>query len=360
MAELNPNKFAEYMQEALYGEEGFYTLGGGAGRTRDYLTSPEVGDLFGYVVASYIDDWYDSLDVDTPAIVIEAGAGPGSLAASIARASLRNAANIDYRLVDISPAHRSISEEKLRSISPEFMWSVHETLPECDVPTLVIANELLDNLVFDIGRTMDVYQQYAPDRIASIPPALGYFGIHGNIDSLTGANAPMNLGDYRIPLHTGIAEWFSDLVQVTSNVTDLSLLFFDYIKSVTRMHDENWLRLYANNQRIVGVDNVLTALEGGVRGDITTDVTSEDMHVLLDTEGFSKIVLESQEQWLFKNGIDAYCVPVGDGSSYNQLQQWMQGDKQSLTSSSFARERETLMDENGLGAFTVITARRAI
>ncbi len=360
MAELNVNNFAEYMQEALYGPEGFYTKGGGAGRTRDYITSPEVGDLFGFVIAPYIDDWYDSLEIDTPAIVVEAGCGPGSLAASIARASLRNAEYIDYRLVEISPAHRYTCEEKLQKISPQFTWSVHESLPECDAPTLVIANELLDNLVFDIGRTTDVYQQYAPDRIASIPPALGYFGIHGNIDSLTGANAPMDLGDYRIPLHTGIAGWFSELIQATSNVTDLSLLFFDYVKSVTHMQDENWLRLYANNQRIVGVDNVLTALEGGVRGDITTDVTSEDMHVLLDSEGFSKIVLESQEQWLFKNGIDAYCVPVGGGSSYNQLQQWMVGDMQSLISSSFAHERETLMDENGLGAFTVITARRAI
>ena len=48
------NNFADYMQEVLYGDDGFYTKGGGSGRTKDFLTSPEVGDLFGRVLADYL------------------------------------------------------------------------------------------------------------------------------------------------------------------------------------------------------------------------------------------------------------------------------------------------------------------
>jgi SAM-dependent MidA family methyltransferase len=45
------------MDDALYGPEGFYMRpdGGSAGRRGDFLTSPEVGPLFGAVLARAID-----------------------------------------------------------------------------------------------------------------------------------------------------------------------------------------------------------------------------------------------------------------------------------------------------------------
>lgn len=355
--------FSAFMREALYGNEGFYTQGGGAGRDRDYITSPEVGDLFGYVIAQFIDRWYDDLETDGAAIVVEAGCGPGSLGASISRANMKNASNIDYRLVEISPEHRATCETKLREADPEFTWSVHELVPECDAPTLVIANELFDNLVFNIGYADEAYGPYAPDELER--PLLGLdtyakFGVFKDIDLLGAANAPHDLGHFRIPLHTGMVEWITDLIQATQNVTDLSLLLFDYAKSVKDFEDENWLRLYANNQRIVGVDNVLSALESGVRGDITTDVTKEDLSVILDMEGFSKIVLSTQTEWLVRNGVDDFCLPIDAASQYDQLEALVKGNDESVKVMSFTRERDILTDENGLGAFTVATARRQI
>jgi len=58
--EPQPVPFDEFMREALYGENGFYTRpdGGHAGRRGDFLTSPEVGPLFGAVIANYLDaEW---------------------------------------------------------------------------------------------------------------------------------------------------------------------------------------------------------------------------------------------------------------------------------------------------------------
>ena len=47
-----PIGFDEFMDVALYDPQvGFYMRGGGAGRRRDFLTSPEVGPLFGAVLA---------------------------------------------------------------------------------------------------------------------------------------------------------------------------------------------------------------------------------------------------------------------------------------------------------------------
>ncbi len=76
--------FSEYMQLALCGECGFYTTGGRAGRQGgDFITSPEVGPLFGTVIAREFDAWWKELGSPSRFDVVECGAGPGTLARSI-------------------------------------------------------------------------------------------------------------------------------------------------------------------------------------------------------------------------------------------------------------------------------------
>ena len=53
---------------------------GGAGRAgRDFVTSPEVGQLFGALVARALDGWWRDAGAPDPFLVIEAGAGRGRL-----------------------------------------------------------------------------------------------------------------------------------------------------------------------------------------------------------------------------------------------------------------------------------------
>ena len=49
----------------------------GAGRRADFLTSPEVGPLFGAVIARALDAWWDELGRPDPFTVVEAAAGSG-------------------------------------------------------------------------------------------------------------------------------------------------------------------------------------------------------------------------------------------------------------------------------------------
>ena len=52
-------RFDQFMNEALYGAYGFYTSGvGRAGRRGDFITSPEIGPLFGTVIARALDAWW--------------------------------------------------------------------------------------------------------------------------------------------------------------------------------------------------------------------------------------------------------------------------------------------------------------
>ena len=82
--------FSEFQRLALYGPNGFYTRpdGGRAGRRRgDFITSSEVGPLFGVVLARYLDDVWRTLGEPSPFVVVDAGAGPGTLARTIAAAA---------------------------------------------------------------------------------------------------------------------------------------------------------------------------------------------------------------------------------------------------------------------------------
>src|SRR5690606_25545762 len=119
----------------------FYTGGGGAGRRRDFLTSPEVGPLFGAVVARALDAWWDEAGRPARFPVVEAGAGPGTLARSVLAARPRCADALELVLVERAAVQWATHPDGLRSVAE---------LPTAGAlgpgPVTVIANELLDNL----------------------------------------------------------------------------------------------------------------------------------------------------------------------------------------------------------------------
>src|SRR5256885_14580399 len=68
------------MEAALYDPAGgFFARAGGAGRAgSDFITSVEVGSLFGALVARAVDGWWDGLGRPDPFLVVDAGAGRGA------------------------------------------------------------------------------------------------------------------------------------------------------------------------------------------------------------------------------------------------------------------------------------------
>ena len=73
---------------------------------RDFVTSPEVGTLFGALVARALDASWHELGAPDPFVVIEAGAGRGRLAADVLRAAPACAPALRYVLVERSAALR--------------------------------------------------------------------------------------------------------------------------------------------------------------------------------------------------------------------------------------------------------------
>ena len=89
-------RYSAVVEAALYdADDGFYARGDRAGRQGDFITSPEVGPLFGAVLARALDAWWDGLGAPTRSWS-EYGAGRGVLAGSVAAAEPRCRAALRY------------------------------------------------------------------------------------------------------------------------------------------------------------------------------------------------------------------------------------------------------------------------
>ncbi len=317
------------MHIALYGEQGFYTAGGSAGRRGDFITSPEVGPLFGAVLARMVDSLWHQLGEPNQFTVIEAGAGPGTLARAFRAAQPDCLAAVSYVAVEVSAQQRALH--------PDWVTSV-ETMPTEPIVGVVIANELLDNLAFRlfvmdggwreafvIARTDGAFAEVLrpADDLDHLP--LPQSATHGS----------------RVPVQARAADW---LAQTRALVTHGTVLVIDYASATTAglaiRPWREWLRTYRGHER-----GGHYLAEPGTQ-DITAEVALDQ---LLGDSGHLANV-RTQRQYLQCWGIDDL---VAEGQRiWNE--QAARPTVVALTMRSRVREAEALCDPQGLGAFIVV------
>jgi SAM-dependent MidA family methyltransferase len=323
--------FERFMELALYGAEGFYTKadGGSAGRRGDFITSPEVGPLFGTVVARYLDAEWKRIGRPDVFTVVDAGAGPGTLARSILAADLECGDALRYVAVEVSAGQRARHPEGIDSLA---------SMPEDEFDGVVLANELLDNLpfrlaVFDAGwreAFVDVGSDgrfvellSAPiDPVPSCLPAAGAFGA-------------------RAPLVDRAAAFVED---ARGLIRRGSVVVIDYGTPITAMLAgrpyREWLRTYRGNER---GEHYLSAVG---RQDITIEVPIDQ---LPEPDN-----VRSQAQFLQLWGIDDL---VAEGKRIWEEQAARPG-LEAMKMRSRVSEAEALLDPDGLGGFLVAEWRR--
>ena len=317
--------FSEYMQLALYGQGGFYTTGGRAGRRGgDFITSPEDGPLFGTVIARALDTWWKELGSPSRFDVVECGAGQGTLARSILAAQPECADAMHYVAVEISASQRALHPQGVESC---------ETMPDGPITGVILANELLDNLPFRLfvfdGSWMEAFVSQstggqfvevlrAPDVVPSCLPQ----------------TAPLGS---RAPIQTAAASWVRDCL---AKITQGRLLLFDYCSASTPdialTPWREWLRTYRDQDR---GNHYLT--DPGLQ-DITAQVMLDQLPV-----GFtSSNQIDFLKQW----GIDDL---VSEGNAYWESIKHAP-DVAAMKMRSRSTEAKSLTDSLGLGLFETV------
>jgi len=142
-----PLSVAAYMAMALHDpDEGYYARCHPIGAQGDFITAPEISQVFGELIGLWCAVVWGELGRPDPVILAELGPGRGELMSDLLRAAARVP---DFRralrlhLVEASAPLRTEQQRRLAQFEP--IWvSRPEDLP--DGPMLLVANEFLDAL----------------------------------------------------------------------------------------------------------------------------------------------------------------------------------------------------------------------
>lgn len=350
-----PLPFSAVVEAALYDPAtGFFTSGAGApGRRGDFITSPEVGPLFGAVLARALDTWWDQAGRPDPFVVIDAGAGTGALAVAILAAEPRCAPALHYVLVERSPALRSRHGEHLALAPPATSLGVEGAgdgpvvvslgeMPAGKFSGVVIANELLDNLAFDlIERIADGWNEV----LVGAEPGTNTL----DWTSVPASDAAAQAGDRFapdapvgaiIPWQRRAGEWARDALGLL-DAGRLVVIDYGVAETISLAHRPvaEWLRTYKGHERAGG------PLESLGESDITVDVCIDQL-----AHGVGRApTVTTQAAFLRAHGIDEL---VAEGRRI-----WTErahlGDLAAIRGRSRVNESEALLDPDGLGAFLV-------
>jgi SAM-dependent MidA family methyltransferase len=139
IATNGPIPVATYMAQA---NAHYYAQGAAIGRQGDFVTAPEVSQMFGELVGLWFADLWERAGRPHPAHYVELGPGRGTMAVDVLRAMASAGLNPAVELIETSSALREQQAGKL----PKARWHDQlDSLPS-DGPLLIVANEFFDAL----------------------------------------------------------------------------------------------------------------------------------------------------------------------------------------------------------------------
>lgn len=340
--EVGPIGFDEYVDHALYAPGlGFYAAGGGSGRRRDFLTSPEVGPLFGTVLARALDTWWVELGRPDQYLVVEAGAGVGTLARSLLAAVDRCRGALELVLVE--EAEVQWSGHPAGATSRRDLPAPGELGPG---PVVVLANELLDNLPFGLveltaeGWCEVVVGATGPDErgdrslvelVVPLEPRRAAW-----CRGVAGREAEVGT---RLPVQAAAAEWLDRALGLAAGGRVVAIDYASRTRELARRPWTEWVRTYASHGRAGH------PLHHPGSADITVEVAADQ---LAGVEPPSRD--RDQATFLRAHGLDE-LVEAGAAA-------WRAtgsaGGLEAIAGRSRVHEADALTDPTGLGAFRVL------
>jgi len=152
IAASGPIGVGDFMAACLFDpQHGYYTTREPFGREGDFITAPEVSQMFGELVAVRLLQAWQAAGSPLPATIAEIGPGRGTLMKDIVRTLRRLAPDLasaaDFALVEASPRLVAVQKETLRDAGPTFAWhATVDMLPR--QPLFIAGNEIFDALPF--------------------------------------------------------------------------------------------------------------------------------------------------------------------------------------------------------------------
>ncbi len=321
-----PVGFDVFMAIALYDPDvGFYaTTGRAGGRRGDFITSPETGPLFGVLVGRYLDHVWHDLGEPGDFTLVDAGAGPATLARSVRAADPECLDSLRIVCVEVSAAQRALHPDGVES---------RADLPDEPITGVIFANELLDNLPFRIadfeqGEWLEDTVMVFDDRLCLTDRPLDDPTAQRLRTVFEAAEGSV------VPVADRAREWVE---AARSRIRRGRLVAIDYGGNTGELDIlDSWLRTYRGHER--GSDPFDAIGEQDITADVPFDQLPRPDQQTTQAEwlaglGVHGLVEEGHRTWNDRAGI---------------------GDLEALKARSRINEAEALCDPAGLGGFTVL------
>ena len=330
------------MDMALYDPDGGYFATGPlhSHEQGDFLTSPEVSSEFGAVLAQHVEREYDRLGRPDDFMVLEAGAGSGSL--------------LEALLGEVSFTPRVVAVEASRAARK----AIGARLPQVEVVPpdrlpgplrgVVIANELMDNLPMALAvRAGDGWMErwVALDGVELM---LVEAEARREVVAWLDNHAAATPGGGIVECQLEAAAWLADVIGRLAAGSVLVIDYGDTSDGLLARRAEGTLRTYSSHH--LGPH----PLDEPGATDLTADVNFSALLEVARANGAESELLR-QREFLGGLGLDARLRRL----RAEELELARRGDPvERLRVRSRVKEVEALLHPRGLGDFLVLVASR--
>ena len=293
----NPIGFDVFMDLALYHQEfGYYrsnkTIFGHRG---DFITSPEVSDLFGFSLAKQCKQILNGGNI------LEFGAGSGILAAQILfELGRMESLPKKYFIIELSSQLRQTQKETIKKVLPEVFDRIEwlTKLPK-NFKGVVIANEVLDafpvkRITFSKGSFYELGVGFKGGDLnwERMQEPLTHLNISNSIDFQEGYTTEIN-----IQSGAWIKSLYDLMIEGTVLLIDYGMTEADYFHP---QRNQGTLKCFSNHK---SSDNPFIHIG---KQDITASVNFSNIASIAKEIGFDISGYTTQSMFLISLGIDNY------------------------------------------------------
>ncbi|MDD6055737.1 MAG: SAM-dependent methyltransferase [Helicobacter sp.] len=290
--------FANFMQEWLYGEGGYYKKAR-VGKCGDFYTSVSVGRFFGYCIGFYLSGILSGKK--GRAAIVEIGAEKGDLIADIAEffTLFENGLNCDFVTLEPFVSLQELQKERFKSrLGRELV---------CVGDFRILREKNYDFVIFVNNELLDAFpcELVCGDKMAFVKKVESkfYLEFQKASDEVLKVAKRLNLQKSEIPLSA-----FSFINSLASVAREWLFLGFDYGSLESR--GEFSLRLY-NNHKVESLFDKAQCraelLECFKKTDLTYDVNFSLWRAAFLRAGAKEIFLKHQNRALVDMGLDKAC-----------------------------------------------------
>ena len=283
--------FSDYMNEWLYGEEGYYKHFKAIGKEGDFYTAVSTSAFFGASIANHFYDLIKKGEADRNGWLIEVGAHQGYLLCDMIQwlytCDPELVKTLHFGIVERQP---EVQKMQLAYIKERFGEDVHIThfndISEVDVDyAFVVANEIFDAFPCELLKDEKLAKVENHSIVWEAAPAelLSWAETHY-----------LKQGEVAVGY-----EAFAEAM--AKGIRRCDFVSFDYGEKYVR--NDFSIRVYRKHETFPLFDEALTLSESFKKDDITYDVNFGHVTEAFTAGGFEEVAYETQARALIRYGL---------------------------------------------------------